>query len=321
MIGERSDSDLNWLRRISSFTASRIVLTANNFRLFDHLDGKGKRASALARLLSADPRATALLLNSLTAIGLLKRDGALYRNSGVASRYLVKGRPDYQGDILKHYDVLWQNWSALDRVVKTGRPARIAHDHESFILGMHNIALQKVREVIRNMDLRKVKTILDLGGGPGTYAMALAERGHRVTLFDFPDTFRISRKLIRAAGLAKKIRLSPGDMMKESWGGPYDLVFISQIFHAYTEGECIALLRKCHECVKDAGKAVIHEFYLEETRTAPLHSALFAINMLVNTSGGRTYTVDEISSWMKKTGFSGISHKLLDETVLLEGTK
>ncbi len=313
--------DLAWLRRISAFAPSRIVLTANNYRMFDHLEGSGKTAGALSKKIAADGRATELILNSLVAIGFLEKKNGKYRNAAVSSRYLVKGKPDYHGDILRHNNTLWENWSGLDMVVKTGRPNKKSRDHESFILGMHNLALQKVRGVMKNLDLKGVKKVLDLGGGPGTYSIAFAKKRMDVTLLDLPDTLRISRKVIDAAGTDKNIRLLPGDFMKDDLGSGYDMIFISQILHSLGPDECISLLRKCKTSLSKGGHVVVQEFYLEESRTGPLQGAVFAINMLVNTTKGRTYTPNEMYSWMKNAGLAGIKKKVLDETVLITGTK
>jgi hypothetical protein len=171
--------DLSWLRQVSSFAASRIILTANNFRIFDHLVFPGKTAQLLSRRISADARATELLLNSLVAIGLLEKKKGVYRNTPVASRYLVSGKPGYQGDILRHYSTLWDNWSGLDTVLKTGKPNRTARDHEAFILGMHNLALLKVRNVLAALDLRGAKRVLDLGGGRVPMPWRLHDRGKK----------------------------------------------------------------------------------------------------------------------------------------------
>jgi hypothetical protein len=109
--------------------------------------------------------------------------------------------------------------------------------------------------------------------------------------------------------------------MKDELGSGYDMIFISQIFHAYGPEECLALLRKCRICLNKGGRVIAQEFYLDESKTGPLQGAVFAINMLVNTDRGRTYTPNEMSLWMKKAGFDGIKKKLLDETVLITGTK
>jgi len=313
--------DLAWLRRVSSFGPSRIILTANNFDIFSLLDKKPMTAPALARAAKTDARATELLLNSLAAIGLLEKKKNAFINTPVASCYLVAGKPDYQGDILRHHNNLWESWSGLDRVLKTGRPNRRPRDIKSFILGMHNLALQKAGKVVSSIDLKGVGALLDLGGGPGTYSMEFAKRNIDVTLCDFPDTLKISKRLIASAGLTKKIRLLPGDFTKDGMGSGYDLVFISQIFHAYSQDECQAMLKKAKAALNPGGRVVIQEFYLDETRANPQQGAIFAINMLVNTSAGRTYTPSEMRSWLKKAGFSGAEEKLLGDTVLIFGRK
>lgn len=316
-----SRKDLAWLRQISSFAASRIILTANNYHFFDHLDLPGKTARALAKTVRADQRATEMVLDSLAAIGLLRKKDLTYSNTPVASRYLVSGKPEYQGNILRHYSSLWDNWSGLDTVLRTGKPHRRSHDHESFILGMHDLARLRTKGFIASLDLAGVTRVLDLGGGPGTYSMAFAKKGKQVTLMDFPETLKIARRLIEAAGLSRRIRLLPGDFTQVDMGNGYDLVLISQILHAYDEKACIAMLKNCWHALNPGGRAVIQEFPLDETRTSPLPGALFAINMLVNTTGGNTYTPKEMSGWMKKAGFVNIKTTRLDETVLIEGRK
>ena len=316
-----SRKDLAWLRQISSFAASRIILTANNYRLFDHLGLPGKTARALAGKLSVDVRATEMLLDSLAAIGLLRKKDLTYSNTPVAMRYLVSGKPEYQGDILRHYSTLWDNWSGLDIVLRTGKPHRKAHDHESFILGMHDLASLRTEEFMASLDLSGVKSVLDLGGGPGTYSMALAKKDTLVTLMDFPETLKIAKRLINKAGLGTRIKLLPGDFTRDDIGSGYDLILISQILHAYDEKASLEMLKNCFKALNPRGRAVIQEFPLDETRTSPLPSALFAINMLVHTSGGNAYTPKEMSGWMKKAGFANIKTTRLNETVLIEGRK
>ena len=99
------------------FRASRVVLTANNYGVFDHLKAP-KTAGDIARVISADPRATEILLDAVTAVGLLKKSGGKYRNTETAGKFLVKDSPLYQGDMLRHADSLWKSWSGLDEVVR-----------------------------------------------------------------------------------------------------------------------------------------------------------------------------------------------------------
>jgi 2-polyprenyl-3-methyl-5-hydroxy-6-metoxy-1,4-benzoquinol methylase len=310
--------DLIELRRLyNGFQASRIILTANNLGVFDHLK-KPKSARGLAKALRADLRAVELLLNALTAIGLLGKRKNSYLNAPTANRYLLKDSPHYQGNILRHIDTLWKNWSMLDDVVRTGKPSRMASDHASFIMGMHNLSVLKARKILGAVGLRGVKTALDLGAGPGTYSIEMARRGISVTLFDTPDTIKIARKVAREAGV-KGIRFKGGDFFVDDIGGGYDLILISQIFHAYSEEMNVSLLKKCRAALNPGGRVVVQEFPLNEDRTSPLQGALFAINMLVHTEGGRTYTPREMGGWLRGAGLERVNSMNLEDNLLISG--
>ncbi len=309
------------LKKISSgFRESRILLTSNNLGLFEYLKEK-MDAESLSKVLGTDKRAIEILLDALCAMKLLKKDSNCnYINTPLTMRLLVKNSPYYQGDILKHMDTLWKNWSNLDEILKTGRPYHSSRDHESFIKGMHNIAIMKVKDVVYAMDLKNVKRLLDLGGGPGTYSIEFAKHSIDITLFDYPETIKIARNFINASGL-KNIRTIEGDFLIDDIGHGYDLVFISQVLHAYSQKDNAIMLRKSFNALNKNGSIVIHEFYISKDRTKPLNSALFSVNMLVNTEGGRCYAPEEIILWLKNTGFKGIKKRLLEDTILITGKK
>lgn len=302
------------------FRASRVVLTANNYAVFEHLRTP-KTAAEVASAVGTDPRATEILLDAVSALGLLKKSGGKYRNEAMAKQFLLKNSPWYQGDMLRHADSLWKSWSGLDDVLRTGLPNRsVSRDNESFIRAMHNNAVFRARDVIKIVDLRKVKKAVDLGGGPGTYSMELARQGISVTLFDLPDTIEIARKLINEAQY-RNINFRSGDYLVDDIGTGYDLVFISQIFHSLSADQNLALLEKSREALNPNGKIAVQEFLLERNRTFPVSGALFSVNMLVNTSSGRCYTPHEMQGWLVRSGFKGVRTKILNDTVVLTATK
>jgi 2-polyprenyl-3-methyl-5-hydroxy-6-metoxy-1,4-benzoquinol methylase len=302
-----------------AFQASRVLLTANNFRIFDRLE-KEKSTKKISGEIGADIRATEIVLDALAGLGLVRKRNGKYRNMSVASKFLVSHSPWYQGDIIRHADVLWENWSGLDRVLRTGKPNRKASDHKSFIMGMHNISVLKARKIIKEIVLDDVTSALDLGGGPGTYSIELARKGIGVTLFDVPETKNIAGKVIRESGAdGRKINFKAGDFMEDDIGKGYDLILVSQIFHAYAEYKNKILLKKCRRALNPGGRVVVQEFPVSEDRTKPVLGSLFAINMLVNTEGGRTYTPAELKQWMTGTGFNNIRKKIVDDSVLLIG--
>jgi len=313
--------DLLTLRKLyMGFLSSRVVLTANNLEIFEKLR-KPVSAVRLSKTLKTDERATEILLDALTGIGLVRKSqAATYRNTPLSTRYLLRKSPEYQGDIIRHAATMWENWSGLDHVLKTGKPARRAMDHEAFILGMHNLSVLRTEALLKALPLKGVKTALDLGGGPGTNAIAFAHLGIATTHFDLPETTPIARRVVRKAG-AKGIRFKAGDFLMDDIGAGYDLVMISQIFHAFSEKENKRLLRKCRKAMNPGGKVLVQEFPINESRTAPPPAALFSVNMLVATRHGRCYTPREITGWLRDTGFEKVRVKHLPETILFEGTR
>jgi 2-polyprenyl-3-methyl-5-hydroxy-6-metoxy-1,4-benzoquinol methylase len=308
------------LRKIwGGFWSARVILTANNYRVFERLKSP-KTAHEVAGILGTDRRATEILLDALAGLGLLRKKASLYRNTAMAGRLLISESPHYQGDIMRHADVLWKNWSGLDEVIKTGKPHHTAHDQNSFIRGMHNLATLKVKRVIEALDLSGVKRALDLGGGPGTYAMEMARKGVSVTLFDRPETIEIAQSIIKRAG-ARNIDFLRGDFLSDDIGKGYDLIFISQVLHSCSEKECARLMKKSGTALNPRGRLVIQEFHIEKDRAHPVQSALFSVNMLVNTAAGRCYSPYEIKGWLSGAGFRKIKDRMLDDTVLISGEK
>lgn len=314
--------ELTGLRRLYlGFTGARVVLTANNLGVFECLK-KAFFAEALTKALKTDLRATVILLDALTGLGLVKkgRDGK-YRNAPVSDRYLVKGAQLYQGDIIRHASSMWENFSALDEVVRTGLPARRRHEghqHEAFIMGMHNLTVLRTEDLINAIGIRGIKTMLDLGGGPGTNAMAMAKKGVQATVFDLPETIAIARKVARREGV-HGMTFIEGDFHSDSIGSGYDLVLISQIFHAFSADENIALLCKSRKALNPGGRVAVQEFPIDGTLTAPPHSALFSVNMLVATEMGRCYTTREMKQWLTEAGFRKTEVKKLPDTIVIQG--
>ena len=340
------------IRKIwGGFRQARALLTANNYRIFDYLE-RLQSANTISKKLKTDLRATTILLDALTGLGFLKKHNNRYQNTNLASKFLVSDSPHYQGNIMRHADNLWQNWSGLDEVLKTGRPYRKAHDHEAFILGMHDLASLKVDKVLKAIGLKGLRTALDLGGGPGTYSIGMAKLGLQVTLFDRPETVAIARKLIGKiplnpplpkgessplsrgvrgvfptlkkggeGGFKNNINFIQGDFINDNIGNGYELIFASQILHSVSEKEIIRLLRKCKGALNTKGRIVIQEFRISKDMTQPPQGALFSVNMLVNTDGGRCYSPDEMKGWLSKLGMKNISVKAIDDSVLISAVK
>jgi 2-polyprenyl-3-methyl-5-hydroxy-6-metoxy-1,4-benzoquinol methylase len=146
----------------------------------------------------------------------------------------------------------------------------------------------------------------------------MAKKGVKVTLFDYPETIMITKRVIEKEKI-NGINLISGDFTNDDIGKGYDLIFVSQILHAYSEEDNLQLIKKCKKALNSGGRIIIQEFYISKDRAHPAHGALFSVNMLVNTPGGRCYSSEEIKSWLLKAGLKNIKERIVDDNVLITG--
>lgn len=291
------------------YQRSMTLLAALRLGVFSALESGPSDASRLARTLSSDPGRLSILLNALVAIGLLKRNGREYRNGTLASRFLAEG-PLSKRSILLHHFECYGEWVGLEKKVRRGRRSAAAPGYqENFIRGMEDNSRERAVRVAKQFPLREGERLLDLGGGPGTYAVEWASRypDARVALFDLPVTTRITRKILAEKGKPGTVSILTGDFTRDPLGGPYDFVWISQILHAFSERECIRLLRKVRGAIAPKGRIAVQEFLLDEGKTSPPGPAFFSVHMVAVTEGGRAYTAGEIAGMLSTAGFRKVS--------------
>jgi ubiquinone/menaquinone biosynthesis C-methylase UbiE len=174
---------------------------------------------------------------------------------------------------------------------------------------MEENARERAAVVAGRIPLRRGDRVLDLGGGPGTYAVAWAGAcpGAEITVFDTPATLRVTRKILREKGAQGRVHLSEGDFLVDPIGGPFDFVWISQILHAYSEGDCRKVLRRVRAALAPGGRVAVQEFLLSGSKTSPPGPVFFSVHMVAVTDGGRAYTAREIAAMLKAAGFRKIS--------------
>lgn len=299
----------------TSYRNSRILLTAIEFDLFTKLEGQLKTSNEIAGLLLTDQHATDRFLNALCALGFLRKVKNKFYNSNEASQYLVKSKPDYLGT-LEHNVFLWKSWSTLTEAIRKGtsvadRTKQKANWTEAFIAAMHSRAKKQASVIPFLIDLTNVKSMLDVGGGSGIFSFGFVKAKNDIiaTVFDLPDVIPLSKKYIAGAKLESKIKTVAGNYLSDDFPGKFDLIFLSAIIHSNSPEENILLIKKCVDSLNPNGQLVIKDFIMNENRIEPKNGALFALNMLVNTKAGDTYTEEEISGWMREAGLKQITRK------------
>ena len=318
------------LQTIRAFQESRAILTAIELDVFTAA-GEGATASEVAGRIQTDTRATEMLLNALVAMRLLEKRGAIFANTPVAARYLAAGARDDSRAALMHTAHLWTTWSRLTDAVRAGTApsgdgssSRQAGWTEAFIAAMHKNARERAAAVVRAARVEDARTMLDVGGGSGAYAIEFARANPqlRVDLLDLSTVTPIAERHIAAAELQDRIRTRTGDLRQSSLGRDYDIVFLSAICHMLSPNENRDLLRRCFDAAARGGRVIIQDFILEPSKTAPKSAALFALNMLVGTPSGSTYSDTEYAEWLRAAGFGEIEHvRLPGPTGLMTGVK
>lgn len=311
------------LRTASNFQEARALLTAHDLGVFDAVGG-GKGARRLAESLGTSSRGTEILLDALVAMGLLRKKGSRYYNTGTAKAYLVSTSPRYVGPVLKLNGYIWERWSRLGEAVREGHLPKAERElisdpvkNRDFILAMDLLGRETAGKVARRLDLRGVRRVLDVGGGPGHYSMALVERSPRIeaVIVDLPLTLRVARGVIEGRGMRGKVKTREGDFFDPrcDLGEGYDLALASNILHIEDSAHNLDLLRRIYGALNPGGTVVVNEILVDATRARPKEAALFALNMLAATARGNVYTRAEISSWLREAGFMGIKAVRLDE--------
>ncbi len=297
------------------FQTSRIILTSLELGVFTALGESEKTSDEVSNLVSTDSRATDRLMNALCAMDLLKKKDGKFSNTSFSLQYLVQGKPDYISN-LHHAGNLWDSWSHLTEVIKNGkveqRTVSGRNDWlENFIEAMHYRALKQAREDIGYLDLNGVKKVLDVGGGSAAFSMEFVKRNNGIiaVVFDLPDVIPLTQKYIAKAGLSKNINTIKGNYLNDDLGNGYDLVFLSAIVHSNSFGENKKLIQKCADALNPKGQIVIQDYAMNEDRISPAGGTYFALNMLVNTKGGDTYTQSEIYSWLTDAGIKELNSK------------
>ncbi len=288
------------------FMESRVLLTGAELDLFTFTAAAPLTAEQIAERIGADRRALTILLDALAAMGLLiKRDGS-YQTEPSAARLLAADSPDSILPIIRHNIDLWERWGRLtSRVVAQEKPD---WSMRAFIGAMHAIARPLAERIVALVDPAGARRLLDVGGGPGTYTLAFLQAAPRMqaTIFDMPEVIEMAREWVGAAGMLDRVALVAGDFRQDPLPAGHDLAFVSAIIHQNSPAENGALFRKVFVALDPGGRVVVRDHVLSPDRTQPRSGALFAVNMLVGTEGGNSYTEAEIRDALTGVGFFGV---------------
>jgi SAM-dependent methyltransferase len=318
MATDQSLSPQRILEMTWGFAPPLILEAAIRNRVFDVLDQGPCTLEELVIKTSANPRGLRALCNALVGLNFLANDGSKYSLTPESAAFLVSTKPAYQGGLLKHISQqLMATWLHLADIVMTGKsPRHVDSQGEGsafFVELVENIfnmsagAAMALGESI-SARLNKTTRVLDIAAGSGVWGIMLAKNRPTVniTAIDWPAVIPVTKRVATRHGVAGQLTCIEGDLNSVDFGNGYGIATLGHILHSEGPAKSQKLLKKVYDALTPGGTIAIAEFIPNDDRKGPSMPLIFAVNMLVNTTDGDTFTMKEISGWLTAAGFKDI---------------
>jgi len=303
------------LKSAQDFMESRILLTAAELNFFTILKTNSLSADEISAETDCDLRALTMLLDALVAMGYLLKQENKYRCEEAACRFLTADSPGSILPMIRHMASLWQRWDRLTDIIRnvpgakdTFEFTRDPDELQAFIGAMHVVSGPMAGRTVAAVETESSRALLDVGGGSGSYTIAFLKEipEMKATLFDLPEVVEMARERLQDEGLLERTKLVAGNFHDDELPAGNDLALISAIIHSNSPEQNLDLYRKVYHSLDSGGRILIRDHVMTPDRVRPRSGAIFAINMLVATEGGGTYTYEEIERDLLFVGFTEV---------------
>ncbi len=291
-----------------TFRLPGVLASALELDVFTRMDKRVWTPKVLARALKANERAVEILLRNLHTVGLVFKQGAAYGVGPLGRTYLNRHSPDYQGAYLNLIVQQWQYWAQLTTFMRKPKPVdnnNPAH-RRAFTWAMHQRSLKPAREVAAQLNLKNVTSLLDVGGGPGTYALEFLKKHPRLRagVWDRADALHVARQIAKPLRHGTRLSCYAGDLFDNPVPGTFDVMWIANVVHLFSPDENKTLFRKLRHAITPGGRILIQDaFLMNRPGFNVMETNLFAVTMLMYTPTGNTYSARDVQRWLTTCGF------------------
>ncbi len=298
------------------YVPTLVLEAAIRNRVFDVLDTGSKTVPEVATATGASVRGLTAIMNVLVGLQFLAKDAnEAYSLTPESAAFLVSTKPSFQGGFLRHASSqLIPKWLEINEVVATGKPAHSVNQQDAgseffkeFVVDIFPMSYPSAQTLAKSLNLDSQPTsVLDLAAGSGVWGIAIAQASPnvRVTAVDWPDVIPTTQKTVARFNLTDRFSYIPGDLLSADFGTGHNVATLGHILHSEGEDRSRQLLAKVFDALAPGGTIAIAEFLVNADRTGPVNGLFFAVNMLINTDTGNTYSFEEISSWLTEAGFT-----------------
>jgi SAM-dependent methyltransferase len=297
-----------------------VIGAAASNKVFDTLQTGAKTVEQVSDATGASERGLRIVMNALVGLELLHKDRQeKYSLTPESAAFLVSDKPGTLAGFFSMNRVrLMQNWMKLDEIVRTGQPAVAVNQEtegtEFFTQLVENIipmsygAAEKLGDHLKVAKAKKEVRVLDLAAGSGIWGIALAPKSPhvRVTAVDWAGMIPTTKRITEKFGVRDRFEFIEGDLLEADFGTGYDVATLGHILHSEGRERSRQLLKKTFRALKPGGTIAVAEWLVDDDRTGPPPALMFAVNMLVNTDKGDTFSLNEIKSWLEEAGFKKV---------------
>jgi hypothetical protein len=304
------------LELATGYQRSKTLFALVDFGLPTLLARRSLPLDEIARSLEVHPLAADRFLNACVALGLLERVDDEYRNTAVAERFLVQGKPSYLGALFARYDrtsyFVWTDLAVRLRHWVPGETdaslPREADQGEASMRAQHNLARMVGQALAESFDFSRYNGLLDVGGGSGAMAIGVcAEHEHmRAVVFDLPAVTPVAREQVREAGLGDRIRVEEGDFKTDPLPGGFDVALLANLLSVSSEETNRQLLARIHERLPEGGAVVVSGWILDEDRVSPLVPVLFCLEDVIWQAPDVERAAPTYERWLVEAGFRDV---------------
>ena len=302
---------------VTSYQRSTAIRAAIDLELFTAIGEDCVTADEIAVRCGASVRGVRILSDYLVSAGFLEKSANEYSLTPDSARFLDRRSAAYLGGIvgfLQHETQRRNFWELTDAVrngtIPADRPDSLGAEHPIWVEFARSMPamMAPTADFLAEVALRDAgdaPAVLDIAAGHGLFGIAVAKRspGARVTALDWPAVLDVAKQNAETAGVGDRYRPMTGSAFEQEFGGPYDLVLLTNFLHHFDREACVALMRKVRAALRPGGRAVTLEFIPNEDRVTPVHAAQFSLTMLASTPAGDAYTFQEYDDMFRAAGF------------------
>lgn len=296
------------LQVASGFMAAKHLFAASELGLFEALADGPTSIDEAASATGLDAARLQVVADANVALGFIERSESGYINSPVAQAFLAGQSPADMRPLLSFWNrVSYPMWARMEETVRTGHghaPDFSALDPESqrvFSVGVEAISRPTAEALAETYDFTQHRRVLDVGGGTGSFLLAIQQRCPNLglTLFELPGGADVARG--RLAG--HDIGVVAGDMFRDALPPDHDAAIVANVVHVLSPKENVELLRRLRRSLEPGGRVLLVDFWLNAERTTPTVAALISGEFMTITGTGRSYAAAEATAWLEQTGY------------------